>query len=59
MITLSCCATIEPFERQFLNDRDMKMGIDSGVEFNNYVHSIREGSVPAASMKTSGGCGCN
>lgn len=58
MLSLASCSTIAPFERQYLSDPEMQMGLDAGQEFNNYVHSIREGSSPAASIKSSGGCGC-
>ena len=57
LLLLSACATVAPYERQYVSDPEMQMGTDKG--FNNYVHSIREGSVPAEGTKTSGGCGCN
>jgi len=53
------CATVAPYERQFISDSEMQMGNDAGKEFSNYVHSIREGATPAGASKTSGGCGCN
>lgn len=56
---MSSCATVAPYERQFVSDSEMQMGSDSGQEFNNYIHSIREGATPAGGSKTSGGCGCN
>ncbi len=56
---MSSCATVAPYERQFVSDSEMQMGNDAGQEFNNYIHSIREGATPAESAKTSGGCGCN
>lgn len=56
---ISACATVAPYERQFISDSEMQMGSDSGQEFNNYIHSIREGATPAEGSKTSGGCGCN
>lgn len=53
------CASIKPYERQFVNDPEMQMSNDAGKNFNNYVHSIREGAIPAGGAKASGGCGCN
>jgi hypothetical protein len=53
------CATIEPYEKQYVSDPEMQMGTDPGKSFNNYVFSIREGATPAESSKSSGGCGCN
>ncbi len=60
MATLLCsaCASIAPYERQYVSDPEMQMGSDAGKGFNNYIHSIREGSIPAEGSKTSGGCGC-
>lgn len=59
LFSFASCATVAPYERQYISDSEMQMGNDAGKEFNNYVHSIREGAVPAGASKTSGGCGCN
>jgi hypothetical protein len=56
---LTSCATVKPYEQIFINDSEMQMGGDETRNFDNYVHSIREGSMPAGSVKSSGGCGCN
>jgi hypothetical protein len=53
------CATIKPWERVYLNDPQMQLTNSQGSNFSNYVHSIREGGIPAGSTKSSGGCGCN
>jgi len=53
------CASVKPYERQFINDPEMKMGTDPSRGFQQYVQSIREGATPAGSAKASGGCGCN
>lgn len=58
-ISLASCATVKPYERQYVNDSEMQMGKDAGANFNSYVHSIREGATPPNGMKGSGGCGCN
>ena len=43
----------------YLNDSEMELG-NSGVEqFEDYVHSIREGAAPGGNTKSGGGCGCN
>ncbi|WP_158605972.1 DUF4266 domain-containing protein [Taibaiella sp. KBW10] len=55
----SSCASVKPYERQYLNDAEMQMSKDAGRNFNDYVHSIREGATPANGLKGSGGCGCN
>ena len=53
------CATVKPYQRVYLNDPEMYMGGNSGHSFENYVHTIRTGSIVAGSKKASGGCGCN
>jgi hypothetical protein len=58
-IILSSCASLKPGELIYVNDPEMQMGTDAGKNFNNYVHSIREGATPPGSTKGSGGCGCN
>ncbi|MFH6983616.1 DUF4266 domain-containing protein [Marinoscillum luteum] len=56
---VSSCASLKPYERQYVDDPEMQMDFDNGVRFSNYVHSIREGATPAGAPKSSGGCGCN
>ncbi len=56
---LPACVSIKPYERIYVNDPEMQMGSDAGKHFDNYVHSIRSGSIPAGVNKASGGCGCN
>ena len=58
VLTISSCTVIKPWERVYLNDPQMQLGHTAGNNFSNYVHSIREGSIPAGSTKSSGGCGC-
>lgn len=58
-LLLSSCATVAPYQRQYISDSEMQMGNDAGKEFNKYIYSIREGATPARSTKSSGGCGCN
>jgi hypothetical protein len=56
---MGSCTTIKPWERVYLKDPQMQLKHTTGKNFSNYVHSIREGSTPAGSTKSSGGCGCN
>ena len=58
-IVATSCTIIKPYERVYLDDPRMQMAHHAGQNFSNYVHSIREGSVPAGSAKSVGGCGCN
>ena len=52
------CVSLKPYERVYVNDPEMQMGSDAGMNFDNYVFSIREGATPAGSGEASGGCGC-
>jgi hypothetical protein len=56
---IGCQARLAPYERVYVNDSEMQMGKDASESFGQYVHSIREGAVPAQATKGSGGCGCN
>ena len=58
-ILLSSCVVVKPYERVYLNDSEMQLENSSSDVFEGYVHSIREGITPAATTKSSGGCGCN
>lgn len=58
-IVFTSCKTVKPYERIYINDPQMQMGSAAPKNFENYVHSIREGATPAGSSKSSGGCGCN
>lgn len=53
------CASVKPYERQFINDPEMQMNSDPCKGFQQYVQSIREGATPTGTVKASGGCGCN
>jgi hypothetical protein len=59
LLLFTSCASVKPYERQFVNDPEMQLNDDAGRNFNSYVHSIREGATPAGTLKASGGCGCN
>lgn len=56
---LYSCVSIKPYERVYVNDLEMWMGVDPGKNFEYYVYSIREGATPAGTSISSGGCGCN
>jgi hypothetical protein len=58
LITLSC-KPLKPYERVYIDDKEMQLGNTPAKNFDGYVRSIREGATPPASSKASGGCGCN
>lgn len=59
LISFASCQTLKPYERIYVDDPQMQMGSSAPKGFENYIHAIREGSIPAGSSKASGGCGCN
>jgi hypothetical protein len=59
LLGLGSCASVKPYERQFVDDAAMKLKSDACGLYKGYVFSIREGSTPASGAKGSGGCGCN
>lgn len=59
VVLLTACATVKPYQRQYLNDENMQLG-KAGIEkTDESAQSYREGSSGGGSGKGSGGCGCN
>ena len=59
IILASACETVKPYQRVYLNDREMKMGLAGARRNEDNIQAYREGAVGGGSKKTSGGCGCN
>lgn len=57
--TLSSCTTIKPYQRAYLEDRDMSFQHNAPERFEQSVHTYREGAAGGGTGKSSGGCGCN
>jgi hypothetical protein len=58
LIILTSCQAVKPYQRAYLNDRDMVFGSTSVEMVEVKTHAYREGAAGAAKGKTSGGCGC-
>ncbi len=56
---LASCATVKGYEREYVNDEDMKLSLRDCQKHEAYFQIIREGSSGASGGKTGGGCGCN
>jgi len=52
------CQTVKPYQRAYLNDRDMKFGSATAENMEQKAQAYREGASGAGKGKTSGGCGC-
>jgi hypothetical protein len=53
------CATVQPYQKAYLNDADMTLSARRNERFENSFQSYREGAAGANGGKTGGGCGCN
>ncbi|MFI5135606.1 MAG: DUF4266 domain-containing protein [Chitinophagales bacterium] len=58
VVAFSNCASVKPYQRAKLNDREMQIEHNAAAQFEDYYQSIREGSTPPESGKTTDGCGC-
>jgi Domain of unknown function (DUF4266) len=59
VLLFSSCKALKPYERVYVNDPEMQLAKSPCKNFDGYVESIREGAMPTAGSKSSGGCGCN
>ncbi|GAB4251783.1 MAG: hypothetical protein Kow0079_06030 [Vicingaceae bacterium] len=53
------CESVKPFQKAFLNDEDMDLGLSTAENPENAFQSYREGATGANGGKVGGGCGCN
>lgn len=58
-IIFSSCISVRPYQKAFLNDEDMDLGIRSIESYESEFESYREGASGANGGKVGGGCGCN
>ncbi|MCB0528559.1 MAG: DUF4266 domain-containing protein [Saprospiraceae bacterium] len=59
LMCLFACQNVKPYQRTYLNDRDMKVGTAPAVKYENNAQAYREGAAGGGSGKSGGGCGCN
>lgn len=55
----TACESVRPYQRVYLNDRDMKMGQRGAKRNEENIQAYREGAIGGGGQKNSGGCGCN
>ncbi len=56
---LTSCATVQPYQKQYLNDENMTLSESKLEVYETNFESYREGVAGANGGKTGGGCGCN
>ena len=59
IIAFSSCQVVKEYEKVYLNDPDMMLGLQTSDRYETICHSYREGASGANGGKTGGGCGCN
>ena len=52
------CQSVKPYQRAYLNDRDMAFGSTTVENMEHKAHAYREGAVGGGKGKSAGGCGC-
>ncbi len=56
---LTSCVNVKEYQKQYINDAEMKLSARKSEKFENSFQSYREGASGANGGKTGGGCGCN
>lgn len=55
----TACTAVKPYQRAYLEDRDMAFKQNAPEKFEQSAHTYREGAAGGGMGKNSGGCGCN
>jgi Domain of unknown function (DUF4266) len=56
---LQSCATVKEYEKEKINDPDMKLAAKTAERHETAFQIYREGAAGANGGKSGGGCGCN
>ncbi|MCB9350282.1 MAG: DUF4266 domain-containing protein [Lewinellaceae bacterium] len=59
LLSLSACETVRPYQRAYLNDRNMALKPLPEAAYEMNIEGYREGASGANGGKGGGGCGCN
>lgn len=59
LLGLVSCTSVKEYEKQKLNDPDMKLSARTNEKFESTFQVYREGASGANGGKSGGGCGCN
>jgi len=59
LLAMSSCTTVKPYQRAYLEDRDMQFKENAPGKFEQSMHTYRESAAGGGMGKSSGGCGCN
>ncbi|UII78811.1 DUF4266 domain-containing protein [Flagellimonas sp. CMM7] len=59
LIFSSSCVVVREYDKVYLNDIEMQLGVKTSERFETNFQIYREASAGANGGKTGGGCGCN
>jgi len=59
LVVLQSCNTVKPYEKQQINDPEMKLSARTTEKFESTFQVYREAAAGANGGKSGGGCGCN
>jgi hypothetical protein len=58
-VGVTSCNSVKEYDKQYINDPEMKLSARSSERYETTFQVYREGAVGANGGKTGGGCGCN
>ncbi len=59
LVLATSCETIKEYEKQYINDPEMKLSARSSERYETSFQVYREAASGANGGQTGGGCGCN
>lgn len=59
LLGLQSCNTVKEYEKQKINDPDMKLAARTAEKYETTFQVYREAAAGANGGKSGGGCGCN
>ena len=59
LVALQSCNTVKEYEKQKINDPDMKLSARTAEKYETTFQVYREAAAGANGGKSGGGCGCN
>jgi hypothetical protein len=58
-LTMTSCTVVKEYEKELINDPEMKLASKSSERYDTTFQVYREAAAGANGRKTGGGCGCN
>lgn len=59
LVLLSSCTAVKEYEKEYINDPEMKLAAKNTERYDVTFQVYREAAAGANGGKTGGGCGCN